>query len=226
MPVVVTFLLIALVAYLIGAIPPGYLYVKWVKRQDVRTIQSGRTGGTNVLRAAGVAAGVITALSDVLKGAGAVWATQALFAPSLAAENLPWAQALAGLSAVVGHNWSIYIGFAGGAGTTPNVGWASTVWWPIFPINLVVGVVLMWQVGIASVTSLVVCALIPIVFAIRYLAGHDASPAYLVGAIVCFLTVAWSLRPNIRRLLAGEERVVGPRARQLANKRPADPSGA
>lgn len=225
MPVVVVFLLIAVVAYLIGAIPPGYLYVKWVKRQDVRTIQSGRTGGTNVLRAAGTAAGIITALSDVLKGACAVWVTQALLASALPPTHLPWAQALAGLSAVIGHNWSIYIGFAGGAGTTPNVGWASTVWWPVFPINLVVGAVLMWRVGIASVTSLVVCALIPLLFTIRYLGGQDASPAYAIGAGLAFLTVAWSLRPNIRRLLAGEERVVGPRARQQARQTPADSSG-
>ena len=83
MPTTASFILTGLVAYLIGSIPPGYLYVKWFKKVDVRTVQSGRTGGTNVLRAARTTIGILTALSDVLKGACAVWATRALFGTAL-----------------------------------------------------------------------------------------------------------------------------------------------
>lgn len=216
MPTTVSFLLTALAAYLIGSIPPGYLYVKWFKHVDVRTVQSGRTGGTNVFRAAGTTMGVITALSDVLKGAGAVWVTQALFGGALTTSQAAWGTAIAGLAAVIGHNWSIYIGFGGGAGTTPNVGWASTVWWPIFPLNLLAGLALMLLTGIASLTSLVIAGLLPVIFAIRFWRGLDPTPAFLAGSLATALTIVWSLRPNIRRLLDGTERIVGPRARRQA----------
>lgn len=223
MPTTASFILTGLVAYLIGSIPPGYLYVKWFKKVDVRTVQSGRTGGTNVLRAAGTTIGILTALSDVLKGACAVWVTRALFGAALTPAQAAWATATAGLAAVVGHNWSIYIGFGGGAGTTPNVGWASTLWWPIFPINILAGVMLLLLTGMASLTSLVIAGVLPLIFAVRFWLGSDPTPAFLIGSCLSALTIMWSLRPNIRRLLDGTERVVGPRARRLERQR--RPSG-
>ncbi len=66
------FILAGLVGYLCGSIPFGYLYVRLFKGEDLRTIGSGRTGGTNSLRAAGLGVGVLTSFSDVLKGAAAV----------------------------------------------------------------------------------------------------------------------------------------------------------
>jgi glycerol-3-phosphate acyltransferase PlsY len=71
-------------------------------------------------------------------------------------------------------------------------------------------------IGMASVASLTMGALIAIVFFILYVAGvspFDTTLAYTVGGLVAFVIVAWALRPNIRRLLDGTERVVGPRAR-------------
>jgi glycerol-3-phosphate acyltransferase PlsY len=74
----ITFLSLPL-AYLIGSIPSGLLVVKIATGKDVREIESGRTGGTNAMRAAGPLAGLFTALLDVFKGAGAVWVGQSLF---------------------------------------------------------------------------------------------------------------------------------------------------
>ncbi|MBP9502713.1 MAG: glycerol-3-phosphate acyltransferase, partial [Candidatus Promineofilum sp.] len=71
----VYFLLAALIGYLCGSIPFGYIYVRLFKGEDLRTIGSGRTGGTNSLRAAGLGVGVLTSLSDVFKGFLAVWLT-------------------------------------------------------------------------------------------------------------------------------------------------------
>lgn len=212
------FLVAALIGYFCGAIPFGYLYVRLVKGVDIRTIGSGRTGGTNSLRAAGLGVGLATSFSDVGKGALGIIVSRWLLANQLSAELLPWALALAGVMSVIGHNWSVFMGWRGGAGTGPNVGWGTALWWPMLPIAVVVMSGMLLGIGMASVASLTMGALIAIVFFVLYVAGvspFDASLAYIVGGIVAFAIVAWALRPNIKRLLNGTERVVGPRARRL-----------
>ena len=69
---------VILLAYVIGSIPFGWLIVKLKTGQDIRVIESGRTGGTNAMRAAGFWAGLLTAIMDILKGATAVWIAKAL----------------------------------------------------------------------------------------------------------------------------------------------------
>lgn len=215
------FILAGIIAYFCGAVPFGYLYVKATKGIDITQYGSGRTGGTNSYRAAGLFAGVVTALSDVFKGLSAIWLTRWLFADVLAPELLPWAVAVAGVMAVVGHNWSIFLGWRGGAGTGPNVGWATAVWWPMFPISLVVMIGLLVGLGMASVASLAMAAVIPISFITLYLLdvpGYAGTFAYIAGGLASAAVVTWALRPNIKRLISGNERVVGPRARALKRK--------
>jgi glycerol-3-phosphate acyltransferase PlsY len=212
------FLLAALIGYLLGSIAFGFIYVKLFKGEDLRTIGSGRTGGTNSLRAAGLGVGLLTSLSDVFKGAAAVWLTTWLLGDALGPALLPWAQATAGVFAVIGHNWSIYLKFAGGAGTGPNVGWSAAIWPWIFPIAFLVMGGMLYFVGMASVASLSMAAVTITIFAIRYVLGIDTTLAYLVGSIVAGLVVTWALRPNIRRVLNGTERVVGRRARQADSR--------
>jgi len=214
---IVYFLAITLLGYICGAIPFGYLYVKWRKGIDIRAIGSGRTGGTNSFRAAGLGVGVVTSLSDVLKGFAAVTLARLLLGGVLSEALLPWALVTAGVMAVVGHNWSIFLGWGGGAGTGPNVGWAAALWWPMLPIAFLVMVGLLLGLGMASVASLAMAAVIPTVFTVRYIAGLDQTPAYMVGGFASAAVVIWALRPNIRRLLDGSERVVGPRAKRMKN---------
>ena len=211
-------LLAILVGYIMGAIPFGFLFVKLTKGVDLRDVGSGRTGGTNSFRAAGFAIGVLTFLMDVAKGAAAVWLARLLFGSALPAGWLPWAEALAGAASVVGHNWSVFLKFGGGAGTGPNVGWATAVWWPMLFITFAFGAPALYFVGMASVASLVVAAVIPVAFGIRYFLGIDASPAFFVGGLLTAALVTWSLRPNIKRVLAGEERLVGPAASRREQK--------
>ena len=90
-------------AYLIGSIPSGLLVVRATTGKDVRTIESGRTGGTNAMRAAGTLAGLSTALLDALKGAAAVWLS------SLFTAGTDWIAAISGVLAIVGHNYSIFL---------------------------------------------------------------------------------------------------------------------
>ena len=215
---IIVLLLALLIGYLIGSIAPGYHYVKWATGEDVRNVQSGRTGGTNSFRAAGAKVGLATGISDILKGAIAVWVATAAFDGVASADVLPWVRGLAGVGAVTGHNWSLYLGFKGGAGTTPNIGWALAVWWPLLPITILVLSGLFYLTGMASVVSLTIAAILPIVFGIRYFGAMDASIAYLVCGLITGSLVAYSLLPNIKRLLAGNERVVGPAARRKAKR--------
>jgi len=160
-------------------------------------------------------------LSDVLKGLAAVWLVRYFLAPQLSDDWFPWLTVVAGVMAVVGHNWSIFLGWRGGAGTGPNVGWASAVWWPMFPISWIVMLVFLVGVGMASVASLAMAAVIPVTFFILYISGvpgYSHTIAYMVGGMASAVVVVWALRPNIQRLLDGEEPLVGPRARALERK--------
>jgi glycerol-3-phosphate acyltransferase PlsY len=214
-------LLAAAIGYLFGAIPVGFLLVKLTKGIDLREFGSGRTGGTNSFRAGGVAVGVATSILDVVKAACGVWLVRALFAGALPAVWLPWAEVTSGVMSVIGHNWSIFLGFKGGAGTGPNVGWAGAIWPPIVPVAIFVVLGVLIFIGIASLASLAMSAIIPIFFVLLYVGGvepYDTTLAYIAGGVIAAAIIAWSLRPNIRRLVRGEERIVGPRAKRRKQK--------
>ncbi len=207
-------LLAAVIGYLIGAVPFGYIYVKLKTGKDIRTVESGRTGGTNATRAAGGWIGALTGVSDVFKATAAVWVAGAIVGVWLTADWLPWARALAGMFAVVGHNWSIYMGFRGGAGLTPNVGWATAVWGWIFPIAFVMLLAIFYVTGMASVVTFSISATICVILGVRYALGIDPSAAYLLVSLITLTMIGWSLRPNFKRVLNGTERVVGPAAKR------------
>lgn len=88
--------------YLIGSIPFGMLIVKSKTGKDIRQVESGRTGGTNAVRAAGFWAGLLTAILDISKGAAAVWLAQVIVPTN------NWIHVLAPLAAIIGHNYSIF----------------------------------------------------------------------------------------------------------------------
>ncbi len=200
--------------YLIGSVPMGYVVIKLMKGQDIRQHGSGRTGGTNALRAGGLGAGALTMLGDGLKGFAAVVLARLIVGQTMMAANLgTLAAALAGLGSVVGHNWSIYMGFKGGAGTGPNIG-ASIAFWPLAGLYLVPMVPLgLYLIGYASVTSMVLAAAVVLTFVVRAAVQADPHWWYVAYAVAAAVAVVWALRPNIKRLREGTERKVGPRAR-------------
>lgn len=227
--IVLYFLFAILIGYFVGAIPFGKIYVWYFRGIDIQKIGSGRTGGTNSLRAGGWTIGFMTSFSDVLKGMAVVLLVRWLFRGAVAADLLPWVEVAAGIFAVIGHNWSIYVGFGGGAGTGPNVGWATAIFPPMFPIAFIVMFGMIYFVGWASVASMMMALIIPIVFTVIYVSGTWAelvpfTSAYIVGGIITSLIVAFSLRGNFVRLFRGEERVVGLRAKNKNNPSNA-PSG-
>lgn len=196
--------------YIIGSIPFGLLIVKIKTGKDIRQVESGRTGGTNVVRAAGFWAGLLTAMLDILKGAVAVWFAQ-LLSP---ANHLIYI--LAPIGAILGHNYSIFLlsrnndgklRFHGGAGGAPALGGAMGLWLPMFPIVFTAGALVWFTIGIASLTTMTIGLVVIVVFALRALLGLHESIEIWYGVLAELLLI-WSLRPNIKKLLAGNERVV------------------
>lgn len=201
---------VVILGYIIGSIPFGLLIVKLKTGKDIRDVESGRTGGTNAVRAAGFWAGLLTAILDVLKGAGAVWIAQAL------SPDNHLIHILAPLGAILGHNYSVFLisrdndgkmRFHGGAGGAPALGGAMGIWLPMGPIVFGVALLIWFTVGIASITTMAIGLIITITFAIRTYLGEQPSIDILYGVIALFLLV-WSLRPNLKKLREGQERVV------------------
>ncbi len=214
--VVLTSIGVLLLAYLLGSIPFGLIIVKLSTGKDIRTVESGRTGGTNAMRAAGVWAGLATALFDVLKGVGAVF-----FSHLLIAGGHVWVDVLAPFLSIVGHNYSAFLiergpdgrlRFRGGAGGAPCLGGSIGLWLPSLFFIVPIGALIFYFGGYASITTMSVALISTAVFAYRAYLG--LSPwQYAIYGLLAFIALAWSLKPNIKRLLAGNERVVGLRAR-------------
>lgn len=204
-----------LLGYLLGSTPTGLIIVKVVTGKDVRKIESGRTGGTNVGRVAGFWAGIATAFLDGFKGTLAVWLA------ILVMPQAPLVHALAGLMSVVGHNYSIFlierqdgrIRLRGGAGGATTVGAAFGLWWPSIFIIIPAGALVFYFIGYASVATMTVGFASIVLFSVLALLG--VTPwQYIIFGILVTLVLLWALRPNIRRLRAGTERLVGLRARR------------
>lgn len=218
MQVVLTVVVIVC-AYLLGSIPAGLLIVKLSTGKDIRRVESGRTGGTNAMRAAGLWAGLGTAIFDAVKGAVSVWLARGLVPGAI------WLEVLAPVLAIIGHNYSIFlvergenggVRLRGGAGGAPATGGAFALWPPSLLFIIPIGALIFYFIGYASVTTMSVALIATLVFAYRAWVG--ASPwAYVFYGIAAELVLIWALRPNIRRLINGTERLVGFRARRRKN---------
>ena len=202
---------ILLAAYIFGSIPIGLLVVRFSTGKDIREIESGRTGGTNAMRAAGFWAGLLTAMLDILKGAVSVWAAQAISPESHVIH------VLAPVATIIGHNYSIFlierdqsgniVRFRGGAGGAPAVGGAVGLWPPSLLIILPLGMLTFFTIGIASVTTMSVALFAIIIFAVR--AAQGLMPWFdVMYGVFAEILLIWALRPNLQKLLAGQERIV------------------
>lgn len=201
---------IIFLAYIIGSIPFGLLIVKLKTGKDIREVESGRTGGTNAMRAAGFWAGFFTAMLDIVKGTVGVW-----LATWLTPDHY-WVHVAAPIAAIIGHNYSIFLpdhdkdgkfkGFRGGAGGAPAVGGAMGLWPASILIILPLGMLTFFTIGIASITTMAVALFAIIIFAIRASQGYPLDYVwYGVGAEILLI---WALRPNLKKLFEGNERVV------------------
>ena len=195
---ILRYVIMIALGYLMGSIPVGYLVVKLAKGTDVRQHGSGRSGGTNVWRAAGLWPAILTTVGDFLKGMCAVLIARAVLGNSVG-------EVLAGVAAIAGHNWSVFLGWRGGAGTATNLGVISMLSLPVALALIVAALLVVVISRYASVASLAVAILAPTIFLGLALFAHHPLPHALYG-LLAGATVVLALRRNIVRLLAGTER--------------------
>ena len=196
----VELLVVAIIAYVIGSIPTGYLIVKAKTGQDIRTVGSGSTGATNVKRVLGKNYFFLVMLLDALKGALPVVLAK-LFAT--VGVSLGLAPVIAAIAVIIGHSKSVFLQFKGGKSVASGVG-------TILALNWVVGIViaLVWGVityttKYVSVGSIIALVISP--FVMYFLGAPVAYVAYCaLGAIY----IVYLHRENIKRLINGNENKV------------------
>jgi glycerol-3-phosphate acyltransferase PlsY len=198
-------LLSAILGYVLGAIPFGLLIGRWTRGIDLRAYGSHKTGATNALRTLGARAAAGVFVLDVAKGAAAVLAARLLFGGT---DTTEWAAALAGVAAIVGHNWSAFIGFTGGRGVATSAGamGAMSPWTLVIMLPIVI--VVIWRSRYVSLGSITGALGAPIVTALLAGLGVASVPA-VAYALASGLLVTVSHADNIGRLRAGTERRIG-----------------
>lgn len=210
---------ILITAYILGSIPFGLIIVRLMTGKDIRTIASGRTGGTNAMRAAGPWAGILTAVLDIFKAAASVWLAQSL-------TGNVWIHALAPIAVILGHNYSIFlmkrgpegrVQFGGGAGGAAAGGGAFGLWPPAGLILVPLSFLIWYGSGYASVTTLSVGLVSTVIFAVRAALGLGPWE-YIIYGVLAEILMIWALRPNLQRLRDGTERRHGLPARLQQRK--------
>jgi len=189
---------IILLAYLIGSIPFALILSRrW--SVDVRLVGSGNVGAANVMRASGVRAGVLVALLDMSKGAASVWIAQQVSGDAVT-------PALAGLAAIVGHIYPLWIRFRGGKGVATACGVFFILTPLAAPPALALFLAVVWLTKYISLGSLVASIALP---PLAYVTG--SATASVLAACGASAIIVFRHRSNVRRLWAGTERRIGVR---------------
>ncbi len=205
-------LLIAVISYLWGSLPPGYWMGKIRRGRDfdIRDYGSHKTGATNVNRVLGLGPAIIVLVLDLSKG----------IAPMLLALYVPffhlmgWGALMAGLGALIGHRYPVFIGFQGGRGVLTGAGSLSFVAPPasflVFAIGTVFTIGTIGLTRYVSLGSLVGCATVMVCGVVFRLVGWLPIPAMIFMLVAPVLVILFH-SDNIGRLLAGKERKLGQR---------------
>ncbi len=191
--------LVVIISYLVGAIPFGLLFGKLFANIDVRTMGSGNIGATNVLRAAGKKAAILTLIADALKGLAPVLIVGALFQDDVTT-------AASGVAAILGHNFPLYLGFKGGKGVATSFGVVLGVSPGIGLICLLTWLVAAFLWRYSSLSALLAFAVYPI---LTFLFATPLSRPYALLSLFIFGMIYYRHRENIKRLLAGSEPKIG-----------------
>lgn len=187
------------VAYLLGSIPFAFLLVRWSGRGDVRTVGSGNVGATNAMRAAGWKPALVVAIGDVGKGIVAVLAMR-----FLATANLDWVAA-AGLVAVIGHCFPVWLAFRGGKGVATAAGVFFAIAWQPALVVAVVFFTVAFATRWVSVASVAAAAAFPLALILLC----DPTVPVMICAVAAAILIIMRHRLNFRRLVRGEEPKLG-----------------
>ena len=216
--------------YLLGSIPTGWLAGHWLAGLDIRSQGSGSTGATNVLRVLGKGPALAVFLVDVLKGTAAVLLARYLLEtglggaagtqnaglaiPGLAVPGLvnpglvDWAVVAAGLAALAGHIWPIWLGGKGGKAVATGLGMLLGLTWPVGLASFGVFLAVLSLSRVVSLSSVVAALALPLLMA-AWSAPTGLRPAYMALAVLTTLLVVWRHRANLQRLWAGTEPRLG-----------------
>jgi acyl phosphate:glycerol-3-phosphate acyltransferase len=194
-----TLISIPIAAYLLGSIPFGLLLGKLFGGRDVRSAGSGNIGATNVARVAGPIAGVLTLLLDAAKGALAVF-----LAARLSEQSSTWMM-IAGLCALVGHCFPIWLGFRGGKGVATAAG----VFLVLSPLSFLGAAILFFLVVLywrfVSLGSISAAAAMPLLIYFFWAPHHAPPYAVTFGSLAAALLIVYKHDANIQRMVQGDE---------------------
>lgn len=198
------YIIVCILAYLLGSINSSIIVSKLVYKKDIRTFGSGNAGATNMLRTFGKKATALVLVGDILKGVLAV-----LIGSKIAgAEGM----LLGGAFAVLGHNWPIYFGFKGGKGVLTSIAVILTIDWRIGLILAVICITIIAITRYVSVGSLIGCVLLP--FCFYFIPSYrEIKKEYLLAfAIIISVLAIYRHIPNIKKLCIGTESKLGQKA--------------
>lgn len=205
----ILYIIMAIIAYVIGSISFSVIISKKMAGFDVREKGSGNAGSTNVLRSVGKKAAVLTLICDVLKGVIAIGIAVAIgnIVDNLNKELLVQ---IAGIAVVLGHTFPVFFGFKGGKGVATSLGVLLISNWQIGLICLVFALVLMALTRIVSLGSCAAAVLYPVLTLFinehyTVLTDGKDGKAYLIYSIILAIIVLYNHRSNIKRLLNGTE---------------------
>lgn len=198
---------IVVIAYLLGSIPTGYLLVRLIRKQDIRTVGSGNIGATNVLRSGGKVLGAATFVLDAFKGWASVGVGALLATPLLPSVPHRDVEALAALCAVIGHMFPVWLRFKGGRGVSTGFG----VFLYAAPLAALAAITL-FAIVVAvtryvSLGSIIGAASFPL-FA-WFMVKGDRPAFFIAVQIAVALLIILKHHANIRRLLSGTENRFG-----------------
>jgi acyl phosphate:glycerol-3-phosphate acyltransferase len=228
-----TYVIVAVIAYLLGSIPFGYILVRLFRKQDVRTIGSGNIGATNVARSGAKGLGIVTLILDVAKGYLAVYLAEQYFLGHLmvkvtgsidqlrnAKPNIEGdpktvfiAAALAAIFAILGHMYPVWLKFKGGKGVATGVGVFLALAPAAVGLVLVIFLAVVWFSRYVSLGSIVATAAFPVLAWALY--RNSKSPVIFLAAALAALMIIAKHHQNIRRLLAGTEHRLGEKKQQV-----------
>ncbi len=192
---------VAVSSYLIGSIPSSFIMGRLVRGVDLREHGSGNLGAANTFRVLGPKAAIPVLLFDIGKGFIAVW-----FLSKIGDGNI-WCTMLAAVTVVLGHNYSIFLGFSGGKGVGTTAGAFLALAPQALIICICIWIIMLLITRIVSLASMVAALFLPASVLISdRLFGTETHFMILILSILVALLVIYKHRPNIRRLREGSEK--------------------
>ena len=197
------YIIVALVAYLIGSVSFSVIISKKMAGFDVREKGSGNAGATNMLRSVGTKAAVLTLLCDALKGVVAIIFAIIVGAIAKNSDKALLVQ-IAGILVVIGHTFPVFFNFKGGKGVATSLGVLLITNWQIGLICLVFALILMALTRFVSLGSIAAAILFPVLTVFIH-ENYLVSGNYVIFAIIMAVLVVFNHRSNVKRLLEGKE---------------------